>query len=99
MSACGLIYSLGISLFELFSGRILASPHHVFAVMSARLSRGTAASRFTELGYHLGFEDDAIGSLILDMHLRGVNGRPAIRTVLGRLEWEYSRRFGEELAI
>lgn len=42
------IYSLGITLFELFTGQILLSPHHVFVILNARLSRGTTASRFSQ---------------------------------------------------
>jgi serine/threonine protein kinase len=33
------IYSFGITLFELFTGQILASPHHVFEILNARLER------------------------------------------------------------
>jgi len=32
------MFSLGITLFELFTGQILQSPHHVFEIMSARLA-------------------------------------------------------------
>src|ERR1700731_3772496 len=31
------VYSLGITLFELFTAQILATPHHVFEIMNARL--------------------------------------------------------------
>src|ERR1019366_2502394 len=47
------IYSFGITLFELFTGQIFPSPHHVFEVLNARLSRGTTASRFIALGYNI----------------------------------------------
>jgi serine/threonine protein kinase len=87
------IYSLGITLFELFSAQILASPHHVFEVMTARLSRGTTASRFATMGYSLHQEDDRLASLLLDTFLRGTRGRPAIDTIRGRLETEYERRY------
>lgn len=91
------LYSLGITLFELFTGQILASPHHVFSIMSARLLRGNTVSRFTELGISISLEDDALGSIILDMHLRGVDGRPKIQQVRSLLEFEYNRRFGDRL--
>lgn len=51
------IYSLGITLFELFVGRILASPHHVFEIHSARMSQGTTVSRFYSMGYRISGAD------------------------------------------
>lgn len=88
------MYSLGITLFELFTGQVLAGPHHVFEVMMARLARGTTSSRYFDMGYSLALEDEDVAALILDMHLRGVAGRPAIEKVLGTLSWFYERRFG-----
>lgn len=90
------IYSLGITLFELFSGQILASPHHVFQIMDARLSRGTTASRYLKMNYRLKQNDEQIGELLLNMHLRGVSGRPNIEKVKGILEYEYETRFDSE---
>lgn len=87
------IYSLGITLFELFSGQILASPHHVFEIMSARLLRGTTTSRFLSMNYNIKQSDEHIGQLLLDMHLRGPSGRPNIEKVKGILEHEYETRF------
>ena len=88
------IYSLGITLFELFTGQILPSPHHVFEVFNARLLRGTTAGRFIALGYNLSDSDLSIAELILDMHLRGASGRPPIDRVVGRLQHEWERRTG-----
>ena len=85
------IYSLGITLFELFTGQILASPHHVFEVMNARLLRGTIASRMASMGYFSLGNDFGLAELILDMHLRGPEGRPAITKVRGRLEWSFEQ--------
>jgi eukaryotic-like serine/threonine-protein kinase len=87
------IYSLGITLFELFSGQVLVSAHHVFEVMNARLTRGTTSSRFRDMGYALAAGDEDIAEMILDMHLRGQSGRPSIEKVRGRLEWEYESRY------
>lgn len=87
------IYSLGITLFELFTGQILASPHHVYEVMNARLSRGTTMSRFNQMGYRIHAEDELLATLILEMHLRGATGRPSIDRVRGKLESEYERRY------
>ena len=90
------IYSLGITLFELFTGQILPSPHHVFEILGARLSRGTTASRYLAMGYHISIGDTGIAELILDMHLRGPSGRPPIDRVAGRLTYELERRNGEQ---
>ena len=87
------IYSLGITLFELFSGQILASPHHVFEIMNARLLRGTTLSRFLSMNYRLKQDDESIGQLLLEMHLRGASGRPSVAKVKGILEHEYETRF------
>jgi serine/threonine protein kinase len=89
------IYSLGITLFELFTGQILPSPHHVFEILNARLSRGTTASRYISMGYHISPGDERIAELILDMHLRGASGRPPIDKVAGRLTYELERRNGD----
>ncbi len=88
------IYSLGITLFELFTGQILLSPHHVFEVMNARLTRGTTASRFLTMGYRVENDDVTIAEMLLDMHLRGPTGRPPIASVRGRLEFAGERRYG-----
>jgi len=88
------VYSLGTSLFELFTGKILGSTHHVYAIMTTRLSRNTTAGRYRDLGVKLGLGDDDLGSMILDMHLRGAEGRPPIKQVRGRLEWALDDRFG-----
>ena len=90
------IYSLGITLFELFAGRILASPHHVFEIMNARLSRRTTISRFRSMEYHLDLQDQDIGELLLDMHLRGIQGRPSIDRVRGIMRRAYERETGHE---
>ncbi|CAN5707089.1 hypothetical protein BH24ACI3_BH24ACI3_15370 [soil metagenome] len=90
------IYSLGITMFELFTGQILISPHHVFEVMNARLSRGTTVSRYQSMGYAVSGEDEAIANMILDMHLRGASGRPNIDKVKGILEHTYETRYGSD---
>lgn len=87
------MYSFGVTLFELFTGRILAGPHNVFEVILARLNRGNAVSRIHSLGYSLAGIDEDIADLVLNLHLRGATGRPKISEVRGRLEYEYERRF------
>lgn len=93
------IFSLGITLFELLTDSVLASPHHVFQIMSARLVRGTTATKFSSMGYNIEVQDDSIGEVLLDMFLRGLDGRPTIGKARGILGWEYQRRFGEEFVI
>lgn len=88
------VYSFGITLFELFTSQILASSHHVFEIYAARMSRGTTMSRFLQMGYQISTADEGLGELILDMHLRGIDGRPSIEKVRGRLTWEYNRIAG-----
>jgi serine/threonine-protein kinase len=44
------MYSLGVTLFELFSGAILPSPHHVFEIRQVRMSRSSTAGRLLALG-------------------------------------------------
>lgn len=90
------IFSLGITLFELFSARILPSPHHIFEVMNARLTRGTTLSRFLGMGYGLDPQDENVGELLLNMFLRGARNRPTIEKVWGTLDWEYERRYDSD---
>ena len=91
------IFSLGITLFELFTGRILSSPHHVFEVMNARLQRNESVTgKFLSMDVGLDPNADVIAELVLDMHLRGHKGRPSIETVLGRLTWFYANLTGVE---
>lgn len=88
------VYSLGITLFELFSAQILASPHHVYEIMHTRLTRGaTTIGRFLSMRYTLDWNDEGLAELLLDMHLRGASGRPAIQKIRGSLEYEYERRY------
>jgi serine/threonine-protein kinase len=90
------IYSFGITLFELFTGQILPSPHHVFEILNARLSRGSTASRMIDMGYQIAESDLGLAELILDMHLRGPSGRPSIDKLAGRLVVEWERRTEEQ---
>ena len=89
------IWSLGITLYELFTGQILASAHHVYELQAARRAHGTTRSRFQALQCGVETDSEAIAELILDMFL-AADGRPSIDKILGNLEWEYSRRFNRE---
>jgi serine/threonine-protein kinase len=79
------MFSLGITLYELFTGRILPSPHHVFEIMSAPTSRDGVMGKLLKLGVHASFDDAGIFELILDMFLTGATGRPSSTTVAGRM--------------
>jgi serine/threonine protein kinase len=79
------IFSLGITLFELFTGRILPSPHHVFEIMTARTSRDSVIGKLLKLGVKASYNDAALFELVLDMFLMGVSGRPTSTTVSGRM--------------
>src|SRR5437763_12992653 len=84
------------TLFELFTAQILSSHHHVFEVLGARMSRGTTASQFLQMGYRIRGEDESIGELVLDMHLRSASGRPSIDRVAGRLKTEWEKCSGRD---
>jgi serine/threonine protein kinase len=86
------IWSLGITLFELFTGQILASAHHVYELQAARRAHGTTWSRFGGMDYKLPDENSDVADLVLDMFL-AADGRPPIEKVRGRLEYAYESRF------
>jgi serine/threonine-protein kinase len=90
------IFYLGITLYELFTGSILASPHHVFQVMNARLSKGSTFTRFLELGHSISPHHEFLCTRILDCFLRGVDGRPRVNELLGCLSAAYQREFDED---
>src|SRR5713226_3953754 len=69
------MFSLGITLFELFTGQILQSPHHVFEIMSARTTRDSLMGKLLALGIKCPDEELGIFELVLDMFLIGPKGR------------------------
>jgi serine/threonine-protein kinase len=85
------IFSLGITLFELFTGQILESPHHVFEVMMARNNRNSVMGKMISLGFRPAYEELNIFELILDMFLGSPKGRPTSATVAGRLSTTLER--------
>lgn len=86
------IFSLGITLYELFTGEILASPHHVFQIMNARLLRGNTYARFLGLGHQIaGY--DYFCERLLDCFLRGAENRPRIAELLGCLTALYEQEY------
>ena len=80
------MFSMGITMFELFSGRILPGPHHVFDVMTARAMRGSVSGKL----YHLGLPrmkpwEEGVFEKVLDMFLSAA-GRPTSKEMAGRFE-------------
>lgn len=89
------VFSFGITLHEIFTGEILASPHHVFHIMNARLQRGNTYSRYRELGLEVGQFDYLAGKL-LECFLRGIKGRPTIEHLMGCLSALYTELYNKE---
>lgn len=81
------MFSFGITLFELFSGQILPSPHHIFQVMTARQSRSTIIAKLYSLGVRCSYGEAGVFELVLDMFLMGASGRPTSRKALGNLQY------------
>jgi len=89
------IFSLGITLFELLTGEILSSPHHVYQIMTVRLSRGPVFARFQELGLDVS-GCEFVAERLLDCFLRGLEGRPNVVELSGCFSALYSRLFERE---
>ena len=87
------IFSIGITLYELLTGEILGSAHHVFQLMSTRMTRGSTHARFMSLGHDLVGEEDAFCEKLLDCFLRGIANRPKIADLHGCLSHLYSLLF------
>lgn len=90
------MFSLGITLFELFTGQVLASPHHVFEIMSARARRESIIGKLFALGIRCPSEHMGIFEVVLDMFLTAPNGRPTSATVAGRMQYELERLSGNQ---
>jgi eukaryotic-like serine/threonine-protein kinase len=85
------MYSLGITLFELFSGSILPSPHHVFDIRQARMSRTTTTGRLLAVG--LPSVSNSVVTVfepILDMFM-AADSRPSSKQMVGRYEFLLER--------
>jgi eukaryotic-like serine/threonine-protein kinase len=81
------MFSFGVTLYELFTGQILQSPHHIFEIMSARLNRDSTISKLHSLGVKCSYEEATIFELVLDMFLTAPKSRPTSATVAGRLQY------------
>lgn len=85
------MFSLGVTLYELFTGQILQSPHHIFEIMSARMSRDGTMAKLISLGVRCPYEQAGVFDIILDMFLAAPKSRPTSATVAGRLEYLLER--------
>jgi eukaryotic-like serine/threonine-protein kinase len=85
------MFSLGVTLYELFTGQILQSPHHIFEIMRARMSREGTMGKLITLGLKCPYEQVGIFDLILDMFLAAPKSRPTSATVAGRIEYLLER--------
>src|SRR6266571_2517400 len=85
------MFSLGITLFELFTGSILPGPHHVFEIMTARNMRTTITGKLMALGLkRLTPFDEAVLGPVLDMFM-AAGGRPTSKEMAGRFEFWLER--------
>jgi len=85
------MFSLGITLFELFTGAVLPGPHHVFEIMTARNMRGTITGKLMALGVRrLSPSDEAVLEPVLDMFM-AAGGRPTSKQMSGRFEFWLER--------
>lgn len=90
------MYSLGITLFELFTARILPSPHHVFEIVTARNMRGSISGKLLQLGLgRVGGGDEAVFEQLLDMFL-AASSRPTSKQTAGRFEYWLERAVESE---
>lgn len=89
------IFSFGITLFELFTGQILAGPHNVFEIMLHRMNRGTTIGRYANMGLNVAIQDTGVAEVILEMLLRGASGRPTIDKVRGVLTFTLTQQSPE----
>ena len=90
------MFSLGITLFELFTAQILQSPHHIFEIMSARASRDGTMGKLLALGIKCPDEHLGIFEFILDMFLTAPKGRPSSSTAAGRMLYSFEKLSTDE---
>lgn len=81
------MFSLGITLYELFTAQILPSPHHIFEIMSARLKRDNTIAKLYSLGVKCPSEHSGLFELLLDLFLTAPKGRPVASTIEGRTSY------------
>jgi serine/threonine-protein kinase len=80
------IFSLGITLYELFTGSILLSPHHVYEVVSARNMRASISGKLFALQLpRMTPFDEGIFEVVLEM-FSGPTHRPTSKQLAPRFE-------------
>jgi serine/threonine-protein kinase len=85
------MFSLGITLFELFTGTILASPHHVFEIMTARRMRSSITGKLLALGIRCTTRfEESVFEKVLDLFLVAKE-RPTSLEMLGRFDYWLDR--------
>jgi len=85
------MFSLGITLFELFSGTILASPHHVFEIMTARNMRASISGKLLSLGLpRMTVFDETIFETVLEL-FGPASHRPTSKQLAPRFESWHER--------
>lgn len=90
------IFSLGVTLYELFTGRILASPHHVFDIMVARNMRAALSGKLIALGLpQMTAFDEGIFDLVMNMFATA-SGRPTSKQLTPRFETWLERFQGHD---
>ncbi len=87
------MFPLGITLFELFTGRILPSPHHVFEIMSVRRNRDSITGKLFALGLRCPPVEEDIFNLVLDMFLNRPKSRPTSANAGAFIEFYLERMF------
>lgn len=82
------MYSLGITLFELFTDRILPTPPHVFQIVLQPTKRSNVVSRLHTLGFGvLPRRYEGLFDNIYDMLASAYNSRPSSQEMEGRLQF------------
>jgi serine/threonine-protein kinase len=90
------MFSLGITLFELFSGAILASPHHVFEIMTARNMRTSITGKLIALGLpHMTRFEEAVFETVMEL-FGPASHRPTSKQLAPRFETWQERLDGLE---
>jgi serine/threonine protein kinase len=85
------MFSLGITLFELFTGSLLPGPHHVFEIVSARNMRGSITGKLSSLGVkRLAASEEAVFEQVLGMFM-AASGRPTSKQTANRFEFWLER--------
>jgi len=90
------MFSFGITSYELFTGRLLTSPHHVYEIVNARNMRSSISGKLLALGLpHMSAYDESVYSDVLNMFYLSPGNRPTSKQTVGRLGFAIERIAGE----